>query len=104
MNRIQIGITIGMDIGCVETPRAASLTVTPTSVLLAHPATRQLTATANYDDGSTANVTATSTWSSSNESAATVDAAGLVTSVAAGSTTITTTFGSLTDTTPITVV
>ncbi|MGA2511319.1 MAG: Ig-like domain-containing protein [Candidatus Acidiferrales bacterium] len=46
--------------------------------------TQQLTAAANYSDGSTTNVTSTATWSSSNTAVATVSSGGLVTSVAAG--------------------
>ena len=50
--------------------------------------TLQLTATGNYDGGETDDLTATSTWTSSSNGVATVSATGLVTGVAAGTTTI----------------
>lgn len=48
-------------------------------------ATYQLTATAQYSDGSTADVTGTAAWASSDAQVATVSAAGLVTGHASGS-------------------
>ena len=50
--------------------------------------TRQFTATGTYSDGSSKDVTSTVTWTSSNQGVAQVSAAGLVTAMGGGSTTI----------------
>lgn len=57
--------------------------------------TSQLTATASFSDGSQQNVTNTASWQSSNTQVATIDASGLVQAAAAGTTTVTATYGSL---------
>ncbi|MEV2279184.1 Ig-like domain-containing protein [Nocardiopsis sp. NPDC049922] len=54
--------------------------------------TQQLTVTATYGSGSTSDVTASAAYSSSDELVATVDTAGLITAVGAGSATVTATF------------
>jgi len=46
--------------------------------------TRQLTATGNYSDGSTNDISSQVTWSSSNTGVATISSAGLITSIAPG--------------------
>ena len=66
-------------------------------------ATQQLTATLVLADGSTRDVTDTATWTSSDESVATVDSSGLVTAVAEGTATITATTQGLSGTSEITV-
>ena len=66
-----------------------SMAVTPANPSIAVGATQQLTATASYSDGSTANVTTSVTWTSSAASVATVNSGGMVTAVAAGSATVT---------------
>jgi uncharacterized protein YjdB len=58
-------------------------------------AIQQFTATGTYSDGMSYAITAQITWSSSNTSVATVSTSGLATTVAAGSTTITATYGSI---------
>ncbi len=68
--------------------------------------TRQFTATASYDSGPSQNITAFVTWSSSNESVAKVTTGvngGLVTGFAAGSATITATFGAISGSAPVTI-
>lgn len=65
-----------------------SLTITPSSVSLAAAATQQLTVT----DNNTFDRTAQATYSTSDPTKATVNAAGLVTAVASGSATITATY------------
>jgi phage tail sheath protein FI/uncharacterized protein YjdB len=64
----------------------ASIAVTPANPAIASGATQQFTATGTYSDGTTANVTGSVTWGSSNAAAATITAAGLATAVAAGGT------------------
>lgn len=64
--------------------------------------THQLTASGTYSDGMTEDLTTAVTWSSSNPSVATVDAAGLVQSVSAGVTTITALLGTVEASTVVT--
>jgi hypothetical protein len=61
-----------------------SVTVTPSTHSMNIGATFQLTATLNYGDGTTQDVTSLATWSSSSPANATVNGTGLVTGVAAG--------------------
>ena len=58
-----------------------SITVTPDSVSIDLDETRQFAAQGTYTDDSTANLTSSVTWSSTNESNATIDATGLATGV-----------------------
>jgi uncharacterized protein YjdB len=84
-----------------------SISVTPANPAIAKGTNQQFTATGTYSDNTTQNLTASVTWSSSNTGAATISNAagsnGLATSVAAGSTTITATSGSISGTTTLTV-
>lgn len=73
-----------------------SIAVTPSPATASVGGTQQFTATGTYDDLSTADVTATSTWSTSAAATATVGAAtGLATGVAQGYATITATIGAI---------
>ena len=65
-------------------PTITSISVSPTAPSLIVGQAQQLVATALYSDGSTKNITAAATWSSSNIGVATVSAGGLVTGVTAG--------------------
>ena len=67
----------------------SSVSVSPNPVSLSVGGSQQLTATAHYSDGSTANVTTSATWSVANSSVATVNSSGVASGVAAGSTSIT---------------
>lgn len=71
--------------------RPVSIAITPSTVSIAAAATQQLTVTATQVDGGTANVAASAStlYTSSDPTKATVSATGLVTGVAAGTTTIT---------------
>lgn len=74
------------------------LAVTPSSFSVVGPsATQQLTVTASYSDGSTANVTSNSatTYVSSNPALATVSSTGLITAVGNGPVNITASFGGI---------
>jgi hypothetical protein len=84
---------------------AISLVVTPASSSLLVGAQQQFSATLNYSDGSSANVTSTVTWSSSDPAAATISSGGLAVGVAGGSSTVEASWGSnpLTATATITV-
>ncbi len=58
--------------------------------------TLQLTATGTFSDGSTQNVSVTTTWTSGSAATATVSASGLVTAVAPGTAIVTATSGAIT--------
>lgn len=93
--------------GCDTT--ITSLDLVPATASIVETGTQQLSVIANQADGGVQDVTALATYSSSDEETATVDEAGLVTGVAAGTATITATYdpppvgGPLTDTSVITV-
>ncbi len=78
-------------------PTLTSISLAPGSALLSAGNTLQLTATGHYSDGSTQNLTSSSTWSTSNSKAATV-AGGLVDAVANGAASITATYTGITST------
>jgi hypothetical protein len=60
-----------------------SITVAPTGVSLGLNGTQQFTATGNYSDGSTQDLTSTATWATQNSQVVTVSTTGLATVVAA---------------------
>ncbi len=66
-----------------------SIEITPTSVNMPIGVTQQFTAIGHYADGTSRDVTQTVVWSSSETSVATINAHGLATSLANGSTSIT---------------
>jgi hypothetical protein len=76
-----------------------SISVAPASASIPTGGMQQFTATGHYSDGSTANLTNTATWTSSNPSSATINASGLATGVAAGNASITAMQGSVTSNT-----
>ena len=80
-----------------------SIAVTPAASNMPVGSTKQFTATATFSDTSTQDVTGSVLWSSSNPTAATINAQGLVTSVAAGSTTIGAVLNSVSGSTGLTV-
>jgi uncharacterized protein YjdB len=67
----------------------ASITVTPSSTDIAVGGTQQFTATGQFSDGSSFNLTRQATWTSSDIGFAVINSSGFATSVAAGSITIT---------------
>ena len=81
----------------------AGLSVTPNSTSIAASATFPLHAMGSYSDGSTKDLTSSSTWSSSDPKIATVSAAGVVTGVAAGSITVSAHSGTFSSSAAITV-
>jgi uncharacterized protein YjdB len=80
-----------------------SIAVSPGAISIAAKATQQFTATGHYSDGSTADVTASAAWTTSNTAVATVNASGLATAVAAGSTAVTASLTGITGTETLTV-
>ena len=72
-----------------------SIAVTPPSQSIAAGATQQFKATGTYSDNSMSDITGSVTWNSSNKGFATISSAGLATGVAAGTTQITATLGTV---------
>ncbi len=67
------------------------ITITASSTQVASGSTLATTATANFTDGSTLDITPIAVWSSSSTATATVDTGGVIKGVAAGNATITAT-------------
>ncbi len=88
----------------VTAPSITSISVTPEDLTLPIGISQQYIASAIYSDGSIQDLVTGVTWSSSVSSVATIDANGLATIIASGTTTITATVGAFTDTSTITVV
>lgn len=84
-------------------PALVSIDVTPDAPSVAVTATQQMTATGTYEDATTADITSIVSWSSDNESFATVSSSGLVTGVGAGTATITATRGAISGNEDVTV-
>ena len=80
-----------------------SIAVTPINPSLAAGQQQQFTATGTYSDGSDEDLTNTAAWTSSAPSIATIRSGGLATALAAGSTTIKATSGSINGSTILTV-
>jgi hypothetical protein len=84
------------------TPSLQSITVSPTAPSIIAGNTEQYSATGNYSDGSTQNLTSSATWTSSNTTVATVSAAGLATTLTEGAATIAASLQSITGSTSLT--
>jgi len=84
-----------------STPTLVSIAVTPANSSVPFGNTQQFAATGTYSDGSTQDLTSTATWTSSMAAVATINSAGLATSVAQGTTTITASFGGFTSSTTL---
>src|SRR5271166_854971 len=83
----------------VTTKQVTSVAIAPLTQTLSlslGPTTVQFTATATYKDGSTGDVTATSTWTSNPSSVASISSTGLATAVAIGTSSVTATNGGAT--------
>jgi trimeric autotransporter adhesin len=99
-----LGGVLGSTSVTVTAPSLVSISVTPVGLTLGIGISQQYVATATYSDGSSADLSSGVTWSSSSTSVATVNSSGLVTTVAAGQTTITASVTGLSDTSTLTVV
>jgi uncharacterized protein YjdB len=71
----------------------SSIAVTPANASVASGITKQFTAIGIFSDGTSEDITDSVTWSSDNETVATINASGLATGVAAGTAGITATLG-----------
>ncbi len=88
--------------GVAPPPSLTSITVTPPSPTITAGTTQQFTAMGTYSDGSAFTLTSVA-WSSSKTSIATINASGLATGVAAGTSTIQATLGLITGSANLTV-
>jgi len=82
------GTSSGTGSGSLSAPTLTSIAVSPTSPSISMGTTQQFTATANYSDGSTKDISSNVTWTSSAANVATISSSGLARSVAVGQTTI----------------
>lgn len=85
------------------TPTITGIVVAGNQAFTTKNQTNQLTATANFSNSNTQNVTNQSQWSSGNPSVASVSSTGVVTSVAAGTSTITASYQGQNGSLPVTV-
>jgi len=97
--------TCAVTVTGAATPTLTSLTVSPASGNLTVGSILYLTPIGHYSDGSSSNIVPITTvsWTSNNTAVATIDPYGIVTSVAAGSATITASISGKSATVPITV-
>jgi len=102
-----LGTVSGTTTLTVTAATLQSIAVTPTNPSIALGTPQQFTATGTYSDNTTQNLTASVTWDSSDTSKATISNAGgsngKATPVAAGTTTIKATLGTVSGTTTLTV-
>ena len=84
-------------------PVLQSIAVTPAAPSIALGYGQQFTATGTYSDGSTRDLTSTVTWNSSAANVATINTAGMATSAATGTSTISATSGSISGSAVLTV-
>jgi uncharacterized protein YjdB len=82
----------------------ASIALVPAAPSVAKGLSQQMTALGTFSNGTSSDITSSVTWSSSNGSVATVDAAGLVQAVSIGTSTIGATSGNVTTNTTLTVI
>jgi len=84
-------------------PTLVSISVTPVNPSIVAGSTQQFTARGTFSDGTTADITNSVVWSSSNLAVATISATGLATTLSAGTTTISATSGAVVGQTTLTV-
>jgi uncharacterized protein YjdB len=80
-----------------------SIALSPGTISIAAKTTQQFAATATYSDGSKADVTGSVAWTTASPAVATINASGLATAVAAGSTAVTASLNGVTGTATLTV-
>jgi len=93
------GSTAGSTTLTVTSATLSSISVSPTNPAVPKGFTEQLTATGIFSDGTNFNITTQVTWSSSNDSVATVNNTGVVIGIGPGTATITAASGKITGTT-----
>ena len=86
-----------------SSPSLQSITVTPANKTIAPGSSQPFTATGQFSDGSSKDITASATWSESHASVAVVSANGVGTAIADGTTNVTATSSSMAGSTMLTV-
>jgi len=89
--------------GNSSSPSLQSITVTPANKTIAPGSSQPFTATGQFSDGSSKDITASATWSESHASVAVVSASGVGTAIADGTTNVTATSSSMAGSTMLTV-
>ncbi|HEY2093365.1 MAG TPA: IPT/TIG domain-containing protein [Thermoanaerobaculia bacterium] len=84
-------------------PYLQSITVAPSTATVVIGAKQAFTATGNYSDGSTRNLTSSVSWTSSDTALASIDTTGIATGLSAGTATIRATLGSITGSATLTI-
>jgi hypothetical protein len=97
------GTFSGVSILTVGSAPLVSISVSPSSASIPVGANQQFVAVGNYSNGSTQDITATATWSSSSGTASSVTSTGLATALAGGTTTISASSGSVTGSATLTI-
>jgi uncharacterized protein YjdB len=98
-----LGSVSGTGNVAVTTPSLSSVAITPALFSIASGQTRQLSAVGAYSDGSSQDVTGKVTWKSLDTTIATVGSSGMLTSLKAGTVSITASMGSVTGSASVTV-
>ena len=88
----------------VNTASLSALTISPDGLNVPIGVTQQFTASGDFTDGTTQDLSGTVAWATSDPTLATVDASGVVKTLAAGMVTITATSGGQSDTATLTIV
>lgn len=97
------GAITGTTLLTVSSASPVSIAISPTDVSLPLGLTQQFIAMATFDDGTNQDVTGTATWKSTASSIASITTSGLAVARNVGTTNISATFGSVSDSTPLTV-
>ena len=97
------GSVVGTTLLNVTTAQLLSIAVTPANPSVAKGLKQQFTATGTYSDSSTLDLTSSVTWASATLSVATINTAGLASTLTIGTTTISATSGSVSGSTVLTV-
>jgi len=84
-------------------PTLESIEVTPVDSSIEEGSNQQFTATGHYSDGSSSDITNSVTWTSTDDTIATIDSSGLATGMASGTVTITAESDSISGSTSLTV-
>jgi len=84
-------------------PSLDSIIVTPANPSIPAGASQRFTATGNYSDGTSQDITSQVAWSSLNSSIATISSAGIASGLSAGNATITASLGTISGTASLTV-
>ena len=88
---------------CSQTLSLTSIAITPSNPTISAGNTQQFTATGTYSNNTTSVITNSVTWTSSDNTIATINSSGLASGVSAGDATVVATSGSVSGSTTLTV-